>query len=58
MADGNGSGFEKLALLSSDTERAQEAVRTLEQMHPWVPLGEAEAVVVIGGDGYMLHVLH
>jgi NAD+ kinase len=58
VAESEGNGFEKLALLSSDSEKAQEAVSSLERMHPWVPVEEADAVVVIGGDGYMLHVLH
>ena len=56
MSDSN--SFNRLALLSSDSEKAQEAVRSLERMHDWVPFEEAEAVVVLGGDGYMLHVLH
>lgn len=56
MSDSN--SFEKLALVSSDSEKAQEAVRSLERMHSWVPLEEAEAAVVLGGDGYMLHILH
>jgi len=51
-------GFEKLALVASDSERAQEAVSSLSRMLNWVPMDEADAAVVIGGDGYMLHVLH
>ena len=47
-----------LALLASDTPRAQEAAAALREKHAFVPLAEAETVVVMGGDGWMLHVLH
>jgi ATP-NAD kinase N-terminal domain len=47
-----------LALLASDTPRAQEAAAALAAKHHFVPLNEAETVVVLGGDGWMLHVLH
>ena len=48
----------KLALLASDTPRAQEAKVELESRYGWVPIEEAETAVVLGGDGYMLHALH
>ena len=50
--------FDKLALLVSDTERAQEAARELRDIHPWVSAEKADAAVVLGGDGFMLHTLH
>ncbi len=50
--------FTKVALLASDTPRAQEAYSTLQSERDWSPLEEAEAAVVLGGDGFMLHVLH
>lgn len=50
--------FKSLALLASPTARAQEAVKSLMQSAPWVPPEEADAVVVLGGDGFMLHTLH
>ncbi|MCP5397635.1 MAG: NAD kinase [Sphingomonadaceae bacterium] len=56
MSESN--NYEKLALVSSDSEKAQEALRSLERMHDWVPLEEADCAVVLGGDGFMLHVLH
>jgi NAD+ kinase len=52
------SAIQRLALLASDTPRAQEAAKALEAKHRFVPLAEAEAAVVVGGDGWMLHVLH
>jgi len=48
----------KLALLASDTPRAQQAFRELEERYDWVPIEEAQTAVVLGGDGYMLHALH
>lgn len=50
--------FGKVALLASDTPRAQEAYSMLLAERDWASLDEAEAVIVLGGDGYMLHVLH
>ncbi|MBU7580018.1 MAG: NAD kinase [Porphyrobacter sp.] len=54
----NGMTYQRLALLASDTERAQEAREALLTQGEWVPLAEADAAVVLGGDGYMLQVLH
>lgn len=48
----------RLALLASATERAQEAAAALNGSADWVPLAEAEAVVVLGGDGFMLETMH
>ena len=48
----------RLALLASATDRAQEAAQNLQSAHDWVPLEDAEAVVVLGGDGFMLQTLH
>ena len=56
--DGSGKRFEKIALVASETPRAQEAFAKLSEQSDWVPLKEADAVVVLGGDGFMLHTLH
>ncbi len=48
----------RLALLASEDIRAQEAAAALANAHDWVPPGDAEAMVLLGGDGYLLHVLH
>jgi NAD+ kinase len=50
--------FSHVALVASDTPRAQEAFSMLWAQRDWVPLEEADAVVVLGGDGFMLHTLH
>ncbi len=50
--------YMRLALIASDTDRAQEAAAALTREHDWVAPDEAEALVVLGGDGFMLHVMH
>jgi NAD+ kinase len=54
----NGTPFQRLALLASDTPRAQEAFDLLATQSEWVPVEQADAVVVLGGDGFMLQTLH
>jgi NAD+ kinase len=48
----------RLALVASEGSRAQAAAAALKDAHPWVDYAEADAVVVLGGDGFMLHLLH
>jgi len=45
-------------MLASETERAQEAFEHLSAQGDWAPLEEADVVVVLGGDGFMLQTLH
>ena len=52
------SGFDKVALLASPTERAQEAAAALAGSHEWAPVEHADAAVVLGGDGFMLETMH
>ena len=49
---------ERLALVASPTVPAQEAATLLRERHDWVPLEQAELVVALGGDGFMLQTLH
>ena len=48
----------RLALVASDDARAQQAAAALADAHTWVSPEAAEALVVLGGDGFLLHVLH
>lgn len=48
----------KLALLVSDTQKAQNGIEPLRASHDWVSPEEADALVVVGGDGFLLHTLH
>lgn len=47
-----------MALLVSESERAQEASDALRETMDFVALEDAEAAVVLGGDGFMLQTLH
>lgn len=48
----------RLALLASRTTRAQEAAAELRTHFDFVALERAQAAIVLGGDGFMLHTLH
>ena len=50
--------FDRLALAHSPSEKAAEAAGALQDSFDWVPLLQAEAVIVLGGDGFMLDTLH
>jgi len=52
------TGERRLALVASPTEAAQAAATELRRRYEWVPLEQAELVVALGGDGYMLQTLH
>ena len=52
------NSFEQMALVASDTQQAQEAYHALLPLADWVELEEADAVIVLGGDGFMLATLH
>jgi NAD+ kinase len=46
------------ALLASPTEAAQAAETLLRQRYDFVPLAQAEQIVALGGDGFLLQTLH
>ena len=48
----------KLGLAVSPAEPAQAAAEELRRRYEWVPLTEAEVVVALGGDGFLLQSLH
>ncbi len=50
--------FHRLALLVSPTESAETAATELGALYDWSPVEEADAVVALGGDGFMLQTLH
>jgi NAD+ kinase len=51
-------GDERFALVASPTEAAQSAVEQLRKQHEWVEPDEADVVIALGGDGFLLHTLH
>jgi NAD+ kinase len=48
----------KLALVVSDSIKAQEGAQSLRDAHDWVKPDAADVLLVLGGDGFLLHVLH
>ncbi|HEX8064677.1 MAG TPA: NAD(+) kinase, partial [Allosphingosinicella sp.] len=46
------------ALLASSAEAAQAAAALLRDAYDFVPLAEAEQVIALGGDGFLLQTLH
>jgi NAD+ kinase len=48
----------KLAFVASDAPAAVAALAELEARYPAAPLDEADAIVALGGDGFMLVTLH
>ncbi|MEN2785372.1 NAD kinase [Sphingomonas qilianensis] len=49
---------QRRALVASPTPPAQAAARALADAHEWVPVEDAELIVALGGDGFMLQTLH
>ena len=47
-----------IGLLSSHTEVAKAAEAMLRRRYSFAEAGDAEALVALGGDGFMLHTLH
>ncbi len=50
--------FQKLALMVSDSAKAQEVAQEFQSLTDWVSPEKADIVVVVGGDGFMLQTLH
>ncbi len=48
----------RLAFLAADTEPAQKGLAELSSSYPSAPAEEAEIIVPLGGDGFMLETLH
>lgn len=48
----------RIAFVASKTESAQAALAVLSARYPSVPVREADLIVSLGGDGFMLHTLH
>ncbi|CAA7612088.1 NAD kinase [Magnetospirillum sp. UT-4] len=50
--------FSKVAFVAAETEAAQAALPRLLAHYPHVPPEEADVIVALGGDGFMLETLH
>ncbi|MGZ8310810.1 MAG: NAD kinase [Allosphingosinicella sp.] len=51
-------GSKPMALVASTAESAQAAEAMLRERYHFVPPEEAELIVALGGDGFMLYTLH
>lgn len=50
--------IEKIACVASKSPRAQEGLTLLSKRYQLVPASEADAIIVLGGDGFLLHAMH
>jgi|TARA_R100000501_G_scaffold14543_2_gene26282 NAD+ kinase len=50
--------FPRAALAVSPTQGGRDAEQVVRTLHDWVPLEEADMVVALGGDGFLLQLLH
>ena len=50
--------YERRALLASPTQPAQAAAAELADAADWVDPAEADVIIALGGDGFMLQTLH
>ena len=48
----------KIAIISSGAKSAKAAEKELSKLYPAVPVEEADIIVALGGDGFMLETLH
>jgi NAD+ kinase len=49
---------QRLALVASPTPAAQAAEAEMRRRYEWFPMAEADSVIALGGDGFMLQTLH
>ncbi len=56
--DGNDLAAAGFALLASESPELQRAEAALRKAYRWADSDKAEALVVLGGDGFMLQTLH
>ncbi|TZG24911.1 NAD kinase [Sphingomonas montanisoli] len=48
----------RMALVASPTPQAKAAAEMLRELYEWHPIDQAELVVALGGDGFLLRTLH
>ncbi|MBX3693523.1 MAG: NAD kinase [Dokdonella sp.] len=58
MAAGGANVSQRIAFVASQAAEAQQALATLKARYGEAPVEEADVVVALGGDGFMLRTLH
>ena len=58
MAETGECARQAMALVASDAEGAQAAEAMLRARYPFVSVEEADLIVALGGDGFLLQTLH
>ena len=48
----------RIALVASNAPAAMEAEAELRPLYDFVDLNEADMLIALGGDGFLLHMLH
>ena len=48
----------RIGCVCSDSERAQVAFAEIENVYDWVHPNDCDVLVAVGGDGFLLHVMH
>ena len=51
-------GFEKISFVAADAAAGQAALTSLSARYGNVPPADADVIVALGGDGFMLSTLH
>jgi NAD+ kinase len=56
--------YKKIAIIANETEKAQEVLKEINSRYKFIQLNilsakpDADLIIVLGGDGFMLHCLH
>lgn len=50
--------IEAIACVASKSPKAQAGLAELASQYPLVPIEEADAIIALGGDGFLLHTMH
>jgi len=50
--------FNRIACLDSSSKHARQGHEALKSQYDLVPVNDADVIIALGGDGFMLHVFH
>jgi NAD+ kinase len=50
--------YKSIACVADNSEKAQEAYKSLNAKYKFTSDSKADAILALGGDGFMLHILH